>query len=164
MQPLRRLLGERRLALGTVTLTTTLTTVLLAATLTTMAPSALSARSVPNPLAPSHDSAMARVKLPPLLSVQNDNWLDVHVYAVRDGEPYSLGVVTGPGETVFDLPAMMTTPGARVQILALPIGGTADYLSPEIDINPGDVVKLSIANALPLSNVIVEPGSRIQKK
>jgi len=50
-------------------------------------------------------------------------------------------------------------PGARVQILVLPIGGNADYLSPALTIDPGDVIRLDVENSLPLSTAVVEPGS-----
>ena len=166
METQRSFPEARRLALGALTLTATLTSAALMAALTILAPSALSARAVPNALARPLpvDTAAAPVRLPPLLSVTNDNWLDVHVYLVRDGEPFSLGVVTGPGESVLDLPSLATTPGAKVQLLVLPIGGTADYLSPDVTVNPGDVVRLDIANALPMSSVSVDPTATVSRR
>jgi hypothetical protein len=160
MNTLRNTLGTRRLALGTVTVTTALATVGLTLALSTFAPSALEARADPNPLAP--DSSVAKVRMEPLLAVTNDNWMDMHIYAVRDGFPISLGVVNGPGEQVFDLPMSVTLAGAHVQILALPIGGTEDFLSEPIMVNPGDVVQLDVANVLPISSISVRPASRVK--
>lgn len=146
MEILRRICGGSRRNLASTAF---------AAALITLSPAMLSASS--GPPGPSLDRAALKVAPKPMLSVTNDNWLDVHVYIVRDGEPFSLGVVTGPGKRVLDMPSLSTTPGARVQILVLPIGGVANYLSPAVTVNPGDVVHLNVENSLPLSTVTVEP-------
>jgi len=91
------------------------------------------------------------------LFVENDNWLDAHLYLVRDGMLTSLGFMTGPGAERFTLPPMATMAGADVQILVLPIGGTESYLTPALVINPGDQVRLTVQNSLSLSTVTVEP-------
>jgi hypothetical protein len=133
---------------------------LVAAALFTLIPSAAWASPVPQPVTPP-DSAWARhERLGPVVQVENDNWLDVHVYVVRDGEPYSLGFVTGPGHAQFTLPWMATVPGGQVQILVLPIGGTEDYLSDPLIVNPGDVLNLNVQNVLQLSSVTVAPGGK----
>ena len=93
------------------------------------------------------------------MNVENNNWMDVHVYMVRNGEPFPLGTVSGPGEGRLVLPSLATTPGAQVQILVLPIGGADDYLSPTLIVNPGDVLHLTVQNSLDLSSVSVKPGS-----
>lgn len=91
------------------------------------------------------------------LQVENNNWLDAHLYLVRDGMLTSLGFMNGPGEEHFTLPSMATMAGADIQVLALPIGGTGAYLSPVLVISPGDKVKMTIQNNLALSSVAVEP-------
>lgn len=132
---------------------------LLAAAVVALVPAAAWARTVPQPSPARPDSASARrERLEPLVKIENDNWLDVHVYAVRDGEPFSLGFVTGPGQAEFKMPWMATVPGAQVQILVLPIGGNEDYLSEPLVVNPGDVLQLNVQNILPLSTVTVAPG------
>ena len=128
---------------------------LVAAALFTLTPAAAWARPVP--AAPAADSVMAHAS--PTVRVENDNWLDVHVYLVRDGEPFSLGFVTGPGHARLTLPSLATIPGGEVQILVLPIGGTDDYLSQPLTVNPGDVLDVNVANVLALSTVTVAPGS-----
>jgi hypothetical protein len=95
----------------------------------------------------------------PTLQVENNNWLDVHVYLVRDGEASSLGVVSGPGEGHFRMPLVDTTPGSDVQVLILPIGGTDSYLSPSLKVNPSDQVDVTVENSLSLSSVRVKPGT-----
>ena len=91
------------------------------------------------------------------LQVENNNWLDAHLYLVRDGMLTSLGFMNGPGEEHFTLPSMATMAGADVQVLVLPIGATGAYLSPVLVISPGDKVQLTIQNNLSLSSVTVEP-------
>jgi hypothetical protein len=93
------------------------------------------------------------------MDVTSDNWQDVHVYMVRDGEPFDLGVVNGPGNAKLKVPSIVTTPGSQVQILAVPIGGGEDYLSRNVLVNPGDVIDLTLQNSLPLSYVKVSPAS-----
>lgn len=133
------------------------TAAVLAAALAALAPSG--AWALPIPTSPTPDSAV-RKPGSASLQVENDNWLDVHVYMVRSGQPISLGVVTGPGKSVLDLPPEATLPGADVQILALLIGGSGAYLSEPIYVDPGNVVDLTIMNDLPLSTVTVWPGRR----
>jgi len=91
------------------------------------------------------------------LVVVNNNWLDAHLYLVRDGMLTSLGFMNGPGEEQFPLPSMATWAGADVQVLVLPIGGTGAYLTPVLAINPGDQVRMTIQNNLSLSTVTVAP-------
>ena len=128
--------------------------VLMAAALATLAPSSVWALSVPS--SPAPDSVATNRRMP-TVQVENNNWLDVHVYLVRDGEPMSLGVVTGPGEDRLTLPMSATLPGSDVRILVLTIGGNGVYESPSLQVNPGDVVDLNVENDLALSSVSVWP-------
>lgn len=135
----------------------TLRPALLAAALFTLAPAAVWAGPASGP-APVPDSLAAiRTRTAPTVQVENDNWLDVHVYVVRDGQPMSLGFVTGPGHAKLTLPWLATVPGADVQLLVLPVGGTDDYLSMPLTVNAGDELDLNVRNVLPLSTVTVLP-------
>ncbi|HKJ02354.1 MAG TPA: hypothetical protein VJ997_07865 [Longimicrobiales bacterium] len=92
------------------------------------------------------------------LVVESFNWLDAHLYLVRDGMLTSLGFVNGPGKTEITLPSMAVAAGSDVRVLVLPIGGTQTYLSPTLVINPGDEVQMTIENDLDLSTAAVFPG------
>jgi hypothetical protein len=92
------------------------------------------------------------------LVVESYNWLDAHLYLVRDGMLTSLGFVNGPGNAEFALPSMAVAAGSDVRVLVLPIGGTQTYLSPMLVINPGDEVQMTIENDLSLSTAAVFPG------
>ena len=127
---------------------------LVAAALAVVTPTSGWALSVPT--APAPDSAAtANRKKQSMVQVENNNWLDVHVYMVQDGEPISLGVVGGPGKERLHVPAMALTPGSQVQILILPIGGLQDYLSPPLMVNPGDTLDVTVENDISLSSVTV---------
>ena len=92
-------------------------------------------------------------EMPATLKVQNNNWLDVHVYLVRDGGlPRSLGVVSGPGQSEIELPGEATFTGSLIQILVEPIGGGGSYLSQGLVISPGDRVDLTVQNTLGMSS------------
>jgi len=127
---------------------------LMAAALAMLAPSSVWARPIPPSSAPDSVATNRRM---PTVQVENNNWLDVHVYLIRDGEPFSLGVVTGPGEDRLSLPMTATYPGSDVHILVLTIGGNGVYESPSLQVNPGDVVDLNVENDLALSSVSVWP-------
>jgi hypothetical protein len=91
------------------------------------------------------------------VNVTSSSWSDAHVYVVRDGLATSLGFVTGPGEADLTLPAWLMSGNAEVQLLVLPVGPRDIYLSPPIQLQPGETAHLTIENALPLSHVEVLP-------
>jgi hypothetical protein len=89
------------------------------------------------------------------LEVENNNFLDMHIYGVRDGYFRSLGVVTGLTSEELTIPETLTLPGAEFQILADPIGGTLSYLSDPIVLGTGKEVDLTVQNDLALSSYVV---------
>ena len=146
MNATRSLPGTRLMGLRTATL---------AFALAALGPSQAWAQlEVPSQATPN---AVAKRKAHAELLVVNNNWLDAHLYLVRDGMLTSLGFMNGPGEERFTLPALATMAGADVQVLVLPIGGTAVYESPVLVISPGDQVRMTIQNNLSLSSVSVTP-------
>ncbi|NJD18235.1 MAG: hypothetical protein FIA95_02995 [Gemmatimonadetes bacterium] len=94
------------------------------------------------------------------LLVENGNWLDAHLYLVREGMLTSLGFVGGLAKEHLVLPSLATSTGFPVQILVLPIGSTSAYVTPDIMVNPGDQVELMVENQLSLSAVMVRPTNR----
>lgn len=89
------------------------------------------------------------------LEVENNNYLDMHIYGVRDGYFRSLGVVTGLTSEELTIPETLTLPGAEFQILADPIGGTVSYLTDPIVLGTGKEVDLTVQNDLALSSFSV---------
>ena len=88
------------------------------------------------------------------VSVENNNWQDVDVYAVRSGQRYRLGSVTTANTASFTLPReLVDAPDLRFQIH--PIGGAQDFLSGRVIANPGDVIQLKVGNAITHTSVLV---------
>ncbi|MGW8268510.1 MAG: hypothetical protein ACWGSQ_19240 [Longimicrobiales bacterium] len=86
------------------------------------------------------------------LVVENNNYLDMHVYGMRDGYYRSLGMVTGLSKAEFTIPESLTLPGGDFQILADPIGGTLSYQTDPIVISTSKEIDLLIQNNLALSS------------
>lgn len=91
------------------------------------------------------------------VQVENHSWLDMHVYALRDGERWSIGTVTSLSRDTLALPPATVAPGADVRFFADPIAGTGTWLSPDLAVAPGDAVKLTIENDLPTSTAVLLP-------
>ncbi len=128
-----------------------MSTAILAGALTAMSPGPLWAQATDN--APT-ENPFAERKPHAELVVQNNNWLDAHVYLVRGSMRTSLGFMTALGKREFELPSWATLPGNDVQILVHLIGGVS-YLTPVVNVYPGDVVELVVQNNLALSSTVV---------
>ena len=89
------------------------------------------------------------------LVVENNNFLDMHVYGMRDGYYRSLGMVTGLSKAEFTIPESLTIPGGDFQILADPIGGTLSYQTDAIVLGTSKEVDLTIQNDLALSSFVL---------
>ncbi len=126
-----------------------MSTAILAGALTAMSPGPLWAQASDN--APTENQLAERTPHVELV-VQNNNWLDAHVYLVRGSVRTSLGFMTALGKREFELPSWATLPG--VQILVRLIGG-ASYLTPVVNVHRGDVVELVVQNNLALSSTVV---------
>lgn len=85
------------------------------------------------------------------LVVENNNYLDIHVYGMRDGYYRSMGVVTGLSKSEFTIPEILMNPGGDFQILADPIGGTLSYQTDPIVISTSKEVDLVLQGNLGLS-------------
>ena len=94
---------------------------------------------------------------PVSLYVRNNNWLDARVYAVREGTRYRLGTVTSHVTEKFVLPRTVSGGVDGVQLLILPIGSNASYLTQSINVFPGDVLGLEVEEHLPLSSFFRAP-------
>jgi hypothetical protein len=87
-----------------------------------------------------------------VVRVENNNWSDVNVYAVRSGQRFRLGTVPSISERVFRLPAGFSIPGGEVELLVDPIGSSLTHSTGRIMFNPGDEIIWRIENHLPLSS------------
>ncbi len=93
--------------------------------------------------APEPDTSAGPVNARTVVQVENRNFYDMQIYAVRFGERQRLGLATGTRTTTFELPAHWTT-GATVQFVASPVGSDQVAWSQQFSVKPGDVVRLQI--------------------
>jgi len=89
-----------------------------------------------------------------VVTVQNDNWLDVVVYAVNGSSKFRLGSVGGISNGTFRLTAGLSPTGS-VRLLVDPIGAPAGYLSDAITVAPGQRIELRVGSPLNMSTVAV---------
>jgi hypothetical protein len=87
------------------------------------------------------------------LTVTNDNFLDMDVYAVTDGLSTRLGTVTGNGHRSFSLSPSMASRDLR--IVATPIGGNGRASTGEVVVSPGQIIDFRIASLLRNSTVSI---------
>jgi len=90
-----------------------------------------------------------------VVEVENYNWADIVVYAVRGGHRIRLGMVTSMGSERFVLPSAVVTASTNVQLIADPIGGGAPYVFPPVIVERGQRVELRLENYLGLSSISV---------
>jgi hypothetical protein len=110
-------------------------------------------------LAQSKDEDKSRLRAPVTIEVENGNWLDVRVYAVRENGAYDrVGTVTSGSFVRFELPRRLTSHGMQIHLIAAPIGSTRRYRSPPVMVSVGDVIEWKLTNNLALSSISVRAG------
>ena len=88
------------------------------------------------------------------LQVSNFNWQDVRVYALRGGQKYRLGTVTGLTSDVLRIPKEFQDDVQGVQLLAVPIGSRDARVSPVVHVLEGDRLIWRLENNLALSSLV----------
>lgn len=81
---------------------------------------------------------------PTVVEVDNQGFVDMTIYAVRNSQRYRLGIATGNGKTRLTIPPSVSSGLATLRFIADPIGGRRNSVSEEITIAPGDTVVLMI--------------------
>jgi hypothetical protein len=87
------------------------------------------------------------------LHVKNENFLDMDVFAVMDGQATRLGTVTGNGSHNFVVDATLGVQDFR--IVATPIGGTGRATTGSIAAAAGQTVDFTIGSVLRNSTVFI---------
>jgi len=88
-----------------------------------------------------------------MVTVQNDNWLDVVVYVVNGSARARIGTVGGLSRATFRVKGgLMSTSPAR--LLIDPIGTSRGYLTDAITVMPGQQIELRVGSQLSLSTVL----------
>ncbi|HET8623257.1 MAG TPA: hypothetical protein VFM14_06820 [Gemmatimonadales bacterium] len=78
-----------------------------------------------------------------MIQIENRNFYDMQIFAVRFGERQRLGLATGNRTTTFELPPQWTT-GGTVRFVASPVGSEEVAWSQEFSVRPGEVVRLQV--------------------
>jgi hypothetical protein len=97
----------------------------------------------------------AAVEVPAVVRVRNQNYADINVYLVQTGMRRRLGTVPGLSTQRFTVPRDVPLEAADIRLLADPIGGSGTYLSPAVQVHPGQEMDLVIAASLHLSSLAV---------
>lgn len=91
-----------------------------------------------------------------VVEVENRNWSDVTVYAVRPrGSRIRLGTVTSMTTEAFTLPARYLGAEGEVMLLAEPVGSTDVFRSQPVQVFAGQRVAFTVQNHLPISSLAV---------
>lgn len=86
--------------------------------------------------------------------VENRNWQDVTVYALRGGARVRLGTVTSMQTARFVLSTEMTR-STQFRLMADPVGSSQTFTSDPVRVEPGDQVQWRLANDLVQSAIFV---------
>jgi hypothetical protein len=87
------------------------------------------------------------------VSVKNNNFLDVDVYAVANGVPTRLGTVTGNSHRAFAIDPSFAT--QNFSVIATPIGGAGRASTGNILASPGQTIEFTVGSTLGNSTVYV---------
>lgn len=109
------------------------------------------------PAASSGDGEQPAPRAETTVRVDNHNWSDVAVYVVRTGTDTEvrLGTVTSMTQRRFKVPHSVLPDGGAVRLIADPIGSDSRYVTPPVQVNPGQHVNWRVENRLNLSSVSV---------
>jgi hypothetical protein len=88
------------------------------------------------------------------VTVKNDNWMDMAVFAVRGSSRLRIGFVTGMSRGTFTIPADFCPDGV-LQLLVDPVGSNATYLTERISVSSGQRVELTVGTVLAMSSFAV---------
>jgi hypothetical protein len=92
---------------------------------------------------------------PVVISVRNNNWADVVVYAVSGSQTLRIGDVTTGRTTRFNAPSGVDPTTRDFRIRIDPIGPRGSFLTPLINVGPGQTVFLVVENDLGMTNFTV---------
>ncbi len=101
-----------------------------------------------------HEEDAEREVVEVVVVVENRNWQDVTVYALRGGARVRLGTVTSMQTARFVLSTEMTG-STQLRLMADPVGSLETFTSEPVRVEPGDQVQWRLANQLVQSAIFV---------
>ena len=78
------------------------------------------------------------------VTVENQAWLDMNVFALEGSTRHRLGTVTATSTRTLAIPAALVGTGRQLSFLADPIGSSTQATSYAMFVRPGDNVTLTI--------------------
>lgn len=87
--------------------------------------------------------------------VENNNWDNMTVYVVRGSTRHRLGMVTSMNTEMFRIPPAFMSGTEAVRLVADPIGSPNTYVTPSVQVSPGEQIEFDIENHLAISSVSV---------
>jgi hypothetical protein len=79
------------------------------------------------------------------LIIENDNPMNVNIYATRNGTRIRLGTVSGVSTREFDLRQDMLSGAGELRLVIEPIGSPRSYPAMPITVRRGDVIELRVS-------------------
>jgi hypothetical protein len=99
----------------------------------------------------SNEAPLAPYNRQTTVVVENYNWADMVLYAVRQSTRIRLGMVSSMNSRRFDVPSGVNVGSGPIELLAEAIGSADRYLTGPMTVNEGQRVQLRIENQLPIS-------------
>jgi hypothetical protein len=87
------------------------------------------------------------------LTINNNNWSDMKVYALVGGVRFRLGTVTSMGRTRVRIPPSFLGHTSELRLALEPIGGRMGYVTEGIYVDAGTRLECTIQNNLRLSTL-----------
>jgi hypothetical protein len=88
------------------------------------------------------------------VTVENQNWLDVSIYALRGVSRTRIGQVSGNGSARLKIPSGVIVAG-QVRLLADAIGSNEQFVTDVIAVDPDQGVQLMVAPSMRMSSYAV---------
>lgn len=81
---------------------------------------------------------------PTVLQVDNQGFIDMDVFTLRNSQRVRLGTALGASKSTFTIPSTLVNGLTPLRFIADPIGGRRASVSQEITVAPGDTVMMTI--------------------
>jgi hypothetical protein len=92
---------------------------------------------------------------PTSLRIENQNWLDVNIYVVHDGQRSRLGAATAARTTELAIPPTLLGQLGAIRLMADPVGSSQAITSPTVVVKPGTRLVWTLATDLKRSSLAV---------
>jgi hypothetical protein len=92
---------------------------------------------------------------PTSLRIENQNWLDVTIYVVHDGQRSRLGAATAARTTELAIPPTLLGQLGAIRLMADPVGSSQAITSPTVVVKPGTRLVWTLATDLTRSSLAI---------